>query len=281
MPRRKNTRPTKIYWLYDMRPETMALGWIDGLPFYCGKTVFNVSDRLAGHRFDAKKAPTRPVCQWILAVGAFLRAQTVEVVPIEANWAKRERAWIKTLRAINPDCANVSEGGTGSPGYVFTAEVRARHRAGLLGHEVSAETRAKISASTKGRVVSAETRAKMSINALNMSAETKAKISATLTGRKLSPERRAQLRETVTGRKHSAASRAKMSAAQKARGAEISAIHKGKTVSAETRLKMSVAAKLRERRRRGQSMFSINLDMIRRENEADLGIAAFQARLLR
>lgn len=253
MPRQRNTRPTKIYWLFDMRPETIAAGWSNGQPFYCGKTVHKMCDRLAGHRFDAKASPNRRVSKHLALVGAFLRAQIMEIVPADGDWIERERYWIRTLQVLYPNVMNVAAGGGGSPGYVHPPEVRAKMSADRMGHPTSPETRARISASNTGKTRSDEFRERQRLTAKNMSLETRAKISATLTGRKLSPERCAAISIANTGRVKGPEERAKLSAASKRNSAAISALHKGKIVSPETRLRMSVAAHRREQTKREQS----------------------------
>jgi hypothetical protein len=45
-------RPTSIYWLIDVRPETIAAGWLQGLPFYAGKTDREPEKRLREHQGD-------------------------------------------------------------------------------------------------------------------------------------------------------------------------------------------------------------------------------------
>lgn len=146
MPRRPNTRPTTIYWLVDTRPETIAIGWPTGYPFYCGKTVFSVERRLGGHRRAAVLQPHRPISQWITACGNFIRVHVVEVVPLGQSWVDGERRWIKCLRANFPICVNVNDGGEGMPGYVQSDELRKAVSKFHKGRKRSAKTRARISA---------------------------------------------------------------------------------------------------------------------------------------
>lgn len=122
MPRRPSTRPTLIYWLVDMRPSVLATHPA-GYPFYCGKTVDTVAQRLRGHRKDALKHPDRKLTSRLFACGEHIRIVTVEVVPIDGDWAERERSWIRVLRFSFPDNANSADGGAG---WVPSAEQRAR-----------------------------------------------------------------------------------------------------------------------------------------------------------
>lgn len=209
MARRKNTRPTFIYWLADTRT---------GVPFYCGKTVLPLHQRLACHRYEAAHG-TRRVHQKVRECGEHIRIDHVEIVAVGDDWSAREKFWIRILRGINSDCCNAADGGAGAPGWIPTAEQRA-----------------KIVATWKGRKHSPETRAK---------------ISAFLTGRKRSPESVAKSAAGVRGKKHSAESIANMRAAQRARPprgphtpehcAKISAANKGKKRSEETLKRMREA----------------------------------------
>lgn len=149
MPRRPNTKPTNIYWLYDMRPETIAMGWTYGYPFYCGKTVKSLKQRLSGHRKTAR-SNDQPVCHWVRACGDHLSIKLLRVVPLDQSWRDVERYWIKTLRSLVPNCANVNDGGEGMPGYVHTAETRALIKALHLGSKRSPETGARIAAARTG-----------------------------------------------------------------------------------------------------------------------------------
>lgn len=216
MPKQKNTRPTSIYWLFDMRPETVAKVGPRGWPFYCGKTVDDPKQRLRGHRFDAKKSPMRSVSVRLLEIGKYVRLEIEEVVPPDGDWRAREEFWIYSLRTLYPGCANIANGGQGCPGYVHTPEWRARQSELRKGHPTSEETRRKIGAALKGRKYSPETIAKMRKAGRNSSAETRAKISATLTGRKHTPEACANMSAAIKTRYESTEARAKISATSRA-----------------------------------------------------------------
>lgn len=182
MPRQKNTRPTNIYWLYDTRPETVAVFGPCGRPFYCGKTVHDVEVRLRGHKLTTKTHPRRPLSKRLVEIGKHnVQARIVEVVPIDVDWAARERHWIKELRLQFPGAVNAVDGGRGCAGWVPTERTRKRMRAAQTGKRSSAETCSKISAFHKGKPKSAEHVAKMRESRLGKkrSPETLAKIKAT------------------------------------------------------------------------------------------------------
>lgn len=210
-----DTRPTTIYWLVDM---------LTKVPFYCGKTVLPPHKRLACHKYDARKGTTR-VNVKVRECGEHIQIYQMESVPVGGDWSAREKRWIVLLRHINPNCCNTNAGGAGMPGWVPTAE-----------------TRAKLSAMFKGRSTH--------------SAETRAHLSAIGMGRKRSPESVEKGRKTNAGFKHTPDVLARLSAVQKARyagerGDELrSAIglrRKGVIASDETRAKQSAAHTGRKR----------------------------------
>ena len=80
---------------------------------------------------------------------------------------------------------NLTNGGEGAAGLVFSAEARAKVAAAGKGRVASAEAKANIAAALKGQVRSAETRAKMSAAALRrppFSDGTRAKLAAASKG---------------------------------------------------------------------------------------------------
>lgn len=214
MPRRPNTKPTIIYWLVDMRPETLTR-YPDGWPFYCGKTIEGAEVRLKNHRAVARKHPSRPVSGWLNACGLYVKIQIMETIAAPGNWCERERFWIGTIRLFYPGGANVTDGGEGTPGLIQSREHRAKLSAAHTGKKKSPEHRAKMF----GRLVSVETRAKISAvqKGRKRPPETCAKISAGHKGRRKSAETRANMSAAQKGRTFSVEHLAKLSAAQCAR----------------------------------------------------------------
>lgn len=154
--RRANDRPTTIYWLVDVRPETQQAVRSIGFPFYCGKTVNTPEFRLQSHRQSARINPHRPVSKWLNACGEHVRVHVVATVPADGDWSAAERRWIEVLRYSFPGGANANSGGQGTPGMIHTAEARAKIGAAHKGKTVSAETRMLIGAASKGRKHSLE-----------------------------------------------------------------------------------------------------------------------------
>jgi group I intron endonuclease len=209
MSRIPNTRPTSIYWLIDTR---------DDIPFYCGKTVNSLPARVKTHKYEAKNG-TRPVHKKVRECGNEFRIHLMETVPVEDDWNARESRWIDILRQTNPNCCNVASGGAGAPGWI-----------------PSAETRAKLSAMFKGKSTHTP--------------ETRAKLSAAGMGKKRSRESVEEGRAKMLGRTISPEQRAQQSLRQKARFAgphgnelrlAIGFNRKGAILSAETRAKQRAA----------------------------------------
>lgn len=144
--RRANDRPTTIYWLIDVRPETQQATRSAGFPFYCGKTVDTLARRVAAHRDSANKHPHRAISQWLKACGQHVRVHVVAIVPACNDWSVAERRWIEVIRSAFPGGANANSGGQGTPGMVHTAEARAKIGAANKGKTVSKATRVKIAA---------------------------------------------------------------------------------------------------------------------------------------
>lgn len=196
MPRQKSIRPTFIYWLVDMRPETIASGYASGYPFYCGKTVKRPVARLWSHFGHARREPLRPVCARLNRCGErFVRMIVVETVPHFGDWNERERHWIRLLRFSFPDNANLSDGGDGSPGLILSAERRASISAFQKGKTTDTETRAKMSAVQKGRKLTDEHREK-----LKEAWKTRRTRPSEHLGRKLTAEHRAKISASKMGK---------------------------------------------------------------------------------
>lgn len=122
---------------------------------YIGLTTRTARQRLTGHFCDARRRGRLPVHRWINKHGRdnitwsiLARADSAEQLPALEVKAVAE------ARAAGADLLNVTDGGEGPNGYVFTEEQRAR-----------------ISASSRGRVHSEETRQRMSDRALEVWAQ--------------------------------------------------------------------------------------------------------------
>ena len=87
---------------------------------YIGKTVRLPKQRLAQHRRASRKGEL-PVNRWLRKhPGATVKL--LEVVPADGDWVARERFWIES----QDNLLNLTTGGEGLPGHVFTEAHRAK-----------------------------------------------------------------------------------------------------------------------------------------------------------
>ena len=90
---------------------------------------------------------------------------------ILANWEteaeafEHEKLLIACFKDIGIKLTNMTDGGEGGSGRVWSDELKAKVSKSLTGIKRSAETKNKISAAVKGRIVSEATRKKMSDSA--------------------------------------------------------------------------------------------------------------------
>ena len=209
----------------------------DGTPYYIGKGEGQRINRSAGRRF---KLP--PKDQRKILVGGLTEPESFEYEIALISLLGRKDLGTGCLR-------NLTDGGDGMSGHVFSAEHRAKIGAASKGRTPSPEIRAKISAAQQGRIFSPEHRAKISAANSNPKAETRAKMSAANKGRKHSPEARAKI--SAAARNPSPERRAKIGAASKGRvfspeqRAKISAANKGRVFSPEHRANLRTASAAR------------------------------------
>lgn len=236
MSRRPNSKTTYIYWLFDMRPETIALGWDTGYPFYCGKSIRKLEYRLARHFADVSKWPHRKNSVMMSICEGHVRIALMETVPPTGDWAARERFWIASLRLINPNCTNISDGGDGVPGYIPNEATRAKLSAANrgrklprwqiellrnihLGSKHTPEQIEKTASALRGRKRPPEVCAKIGTanRGKTRSEETRSKQRAAKLGKKQTPEHVANMRAAITGKPKSEAHRLALKEAWKRR----------------------------------------------------------------
>ncbi|MDP3767725.1 MAG: GIY-YIG nuclease family protein, partial [Dehalococcoidia bacterium] len=157
----------------------------DDIPMYVGKTM---RPGMRQRRHVTERGQ-RPIHRWVAALLA--EGKEPELIIVEridvAEWADRERAWVRHLRATGHASLNVACGGNGAPGVIPSPETRAKLRAATLatwhraprtmtpehlaawreGSRLAVRTpewRAKIAASHRGKRLSPETRVRISVN---------------------------------------------------------------------------------------------------------------------
>lgn len=100
---------------------------------YVGKTVRYLHERHKQHIHAAAKARL-PVQRWIakkIAAEDRLCIQLLENVAPDACWKEREKHWIQHYRSSGAKLLNLTDGGEGLTGHVFTEEHRQKIAAGI------------------------------------------------------------------------------------------------------------------------------------------------------
>jgi hypothetical protein len=194
-------------------------------PFYVGKghgNRINYHDRLLekGKRVNRHKNNTIRQC---LKAHGFVPKQLYadRLTEQEAFYLERYLISLWGRRDKGTGClTNMTDGGEGTAGCIYSAEQRARNsaaRKGKPGHPKSPEERAKLSAALTGKRKSEAHKEKLRQANLGktQSQETKAKNSASNTGRIRSLETCQKLSEALTGRERSPEHCANISKAKK------------------------------------------------------------------
>lgn len=113
---------TRIYALCDP---------LTGEVRYVGKTIRSLRQRLMQHRIASRKGAL-PVNRWmrkhhgVNLTGPYIKL--LEIVPNGFDWAEREKAWISKF---GQRLLNLTNGGEGLSGHVFTDEHKAKISAKL------------------------------------------------------------------------------------------------------------------------------------------------------
>jgi hypothetical protein len=163
----------------------------DGLVRYVGCSA-NPARRMHGHLSYARKGRDIHTLKgaWIKSL---LDASIVPSLRIlestSADWESAERKWIEYYRE---EAFNVADGGSGSPGFVQSDELKQLRRQQMKGRVFTPEWKAKISAAKKGRtspaIIAAAANARKQLAIVGRSEESNAKRSAALLGRKRPPD---------------------------------------------------------------------------------------------
>lgn len=259
MPRIRDARPTNIYWLVDVRPETLTGGWSGGKPFYCGKTVSSPRQRFSAHKCEARNKPTRLISAAIIECMGHIHIETMAVVPAHGDWEEAERRWIRQIRLNNPDAVNVSDGGTGTPGAVHSDETCTKRSESMrrlwkerpeayqtperLASERDPKNTVNARAAKASKPCSDETREKLRFSRLNASSDLKQKIAEGNRDRAKphTDEAKEKIRQKAVGRVATPETRAILSAAHKKRWETFVP----EPVTEETRARMRASSRAR------------------------------------
>lgn len=228
---------------------------------YVGQTTGTIERRWIQHCCDAKYKQKQPISRAIRKYG--IDNFTIEAI-IQTDSLDElnnlEALYIRDYNTISPNGYNLESGGKNKgamhpetkeklrianigrkpPGYILTAEIRAKLGASKKGNQygkgrvLSDDQKSTLRAARLGKPLSAEHREKLSISHLGkqshkgipVSEETKAKLREKNIGKKLSDETKAKIRAASKGnqhskgtknhtQKHSDESKAKMSASHK------------------------------------------------------------------
>lgn len=243
--RKPANRKTVIYALLD--PLNLEVRYI-------GKTNANINIRFTSHLREKK--PSRKA-NWIRSIRIAGRTPNIEVLEeLDASseisdWQEAERFWISYFRFMGARLTNLTDGGEGLAGLIFTEEHKKRIGAANRGSKRSTETRAKMAESRK--TVSCEHLRKLSESRRGkpLSDQHRAKLGNRWIGRKHTPETKLKMSLAAIGRKCPAETKANMSAAQKERTPEhqekLTASKRGKALSEEHRAKLSTSHKSRKK----------------------------------
>ena len=210
---------------------------------YVGKTI-DVTNRYKSH--CRSKTNSKTSC-WIRSLQNKPEIIILEEVTPFGNWQEAEQFWIAYFKSLGARLTNLTEGGEGCVGIVFSEEsidkikqsLKGNNRA--LGNKLSNETRKRMSEARKG--------SKNHNFGKSLSEKQRKQISIAQTGRKHSEEQRLKQIERQTGRTHSPETKAKIGAKHKGKVVsqeqkdKQSLAMKGRMVSSETRLALSVAGK--------------------------------------
>jgi len=215
-----------IYCLVDPRTnEVRYVGW-----------AYNVEKRVRDHVRKARKQHNHKASWLVQLENEGLRPLYWVLESGTGNWAEAEQRWIAFYRAEDAQLTNLTDGGEGIVGYVFSAEIRARMSAAKRGRKLSPEHIEKVAGSLRGRkrsrdVVQKITKARRSGKGWSVSEETKEKIRQTVTGFRHTVEAKAKIAAAGRGRKHTDEAKRKQAEAKK--GKPLTAEHKQKLSEAK------------------------------------------------
>ena len=133
---------------------------------YVGKTTKSINKRFSEHVKESKNLLSkRYLCSAIRKYGKEnFSIETIQLCESIEKLNKSEIYWIKELNSKAPNGYNLTNGGDGNNGYIFTDEGREKIRMSLLGRICTESTRVKLHNSLKGRVVPKEEKIKISLS---------------------------------------------------------------------------------------------------------------------
>jgi len=176
---------------------------------YVGQTTKTLEARW----FDHNQTRKNPSCKYLYsAIQKYgvenFQVETLVIVDSKEEMDRNERGLIAALGTKAPKGYNLTDGGDGAQGFVFTLEQRNKISRGLLGRRMSDKARTKLLERNKGN--------KFSLG-VKMPEEHRLKLININKGRKQSVEERAKRSAAQKGRRHSEETKRKMSESAKRR----------------------------------------------------------------
>jgi len=176
---------------------------------YVGQTSKDLNIRWEEHT----RIRSRPFCSYLYNAICKYGSENFIIQPlviIGTKWEANlyEQGLIKAFGTKAPNGYNLTEGGDGGTGYVFTDEQRRKVSEGQKGHKISEKTREKLLERNKGNTFSLGSK---------MSEEHRLKLININTGSKMTGEARHKMSEAHKGKKHTEETKRKMSEAAKRR----------------------------------------------------------------
>lgn len=130
-----------VYGLYCVCPECVAT---PERIRYVGKTVQTATIRLRGHRSKCSSGTRRPIYDWMRKHGpSNIRSRVLEIVSADGDLYVREQFWIDKMStnvARGAGGLNLTDGGPGSTGMLFSGFRKANIARGRIGVHVSPES---------------------------------------------------------------------------------------------------------------------------------------------
>lgn len=197
---------------------------------YIGMTTQTIEDRFKGHKKAAKSGRKYPVYDW-MRKHSIENIKTIELEYCEDNLEKREMFWIQYYNSLGLKLLNLTEGGSGPNGHVWSDEQRRKHSETMKEIVNRPEVKEKIKKNRTiryGAIHSEEQKEKWSIMR-----------KGTITGDKNPNYGKFGPDHPSYGRKLSEASKKRLSILRAGEGNP----NYGKSISEETKLKMSLAQK--------------------------------------
>jgi group I intron endonuclease len=224
---------------------------------YIGCTSKSIDDRWQEHINNALRGSDLAFHRAIRKYGVGIwEHETLEIHESSFSAYEAEKRLIAHFNTFSSEGYNLTEGGEGSTGHVYshTPEARLKISQALRNRVVSDETRRKLSEAKKGKKWSDEQKKMLSVARVGIipSDETREKLRKALKGRKFSEEHKAKIGAANRGRKHSEESRKNMSEARRGiiqseeTKRKRSKSLRGRVVSVETREKISAGHQRRK-----------------------------------